>query len=78
MVVAVWPTLRALALREAVKRLVEVAEVVVELPVIVKLPSIVEEAVERKPLGKVRMPLALIERAEILDVAKVSGDEVAM
>ena len=37
------------------KRLVVVAEVVVELPVMIKLESIVEEAVERKPFNKPRV-----------------------
>src|SRR3989338_11343506 len=37
------------------KRLVVVALVVVELPVIIKLESIVEEAVERKPCKKPRV-----------------------
>jgi len=37
------------------KRLVVVALVVVELPVMIKLESIVEEAVERKPLRKPRV-----------------------
>ena len=36
------------------KKLVEVEFVEVELPVIVKLASMVEEAVERKPLRKPR------------------------
>ena len=37
------------------KKEVEVAEVVVELPVIVRLELIVDEAVERKPCKKPRV-----------------------
>lgn len=43
-VVPVWPAERTLAMRFAPKRLVVVAEVAVALPVMFKLPTIVDEA----------------------------------
>ena len=53
-VVAVWPTLKVLAVRLDEKRLVVVAEVVVERSAM-KPPVNVEEAVERKPFKKPRV-----------------------
>ena len=51
------PVVKKRFVEEAVveKREVVVALVVVELPVIVRLPSMVEEAVERKPLSRPRV-----------------------
>ena len=46
------PTLRLLEETGVEKELVEVAEVVVELPVIKRLESMVDEAVEKKPWSK--------------------------
>ena len=51
-VVAVPPMEREFAVRRLAKKLVEVAEVVVELPVIKRLESMVDEAVEKKPWSK--------------------------